>query len=113
MGAVGTKIEFEEVVPTIEQIASQFCDATGLELSVEKYGTNSYALSSPLLGRDVELVIGPVLELVRFRARLGYFEWGILRALQRLGARVPVDAFPHYACVPWASLTWYSRWLHR
>ena len=113
MGAVLTRIECNDGIPTIEEIASQFRDATGLELGVVEFGAGSYALSSPLLGRDVELALGPVLKLVRFRAHFGYFEWGILRALQRLGARLPSLKFPRYSAIRWSSLSWYSRLLHR
>lgn len=107
------QIEFDNGIPTIEQIASHFRDATGLALTVEPFGTNSYALSSAVLRRDVEIKLGTVVELLVFRAHLGYFEWGILRAMQRLVGRVPVDAFPRYASARWASLSWYSRWVHR
>jgi hypothetical protein len=107
------QIEFENAIPTIEGIASQFRESTGLALAVEPFGARSYSLSAAPLRRDVELVLGNVVELFVFRAHLGYLEWAILKALQRLGGRVPAQLFPGYASVPWSSLTWYRRWLHR
>lgn len=114
MGAVGSRIEFEHGPPTIDEITCEFREATGLELIPLQYGARSYSLSSPLLKGDVDLDLrlGPVVMLVRYRARR-YLEWGILRALQRLGGRVPVRVFPRYATAPWASLSWLRRWLHR
>ncbi len=112
MGAVGSRLELENGVPTIEEIASQFRDATGLDLIFDQDGTNCHALSSPLLRGDMELTLGPVLELVRYGWSFGYFEWNVLRALQRLGARTGVRKYPRYTEVPWANLPWYSRWLH-
>ncbi len=112
MGAVGSRLELENGVPTIEEIAGQFRDATGLELTVEQYGPESYALSSPVLRGDIELTLRPILELTRYGWSFGYFEWNVLRALQRLGARTGVREYPRYTGVPWANLPWYSRWLH-
>ena len=111
--ATGYRLPLNDGVPTIDEVVGQFRDATGLELSVEHYGTNSYMLSSAVLRRDAELVLKPVVVLVCFRLGRGYFEWGILRALQRLGAPVREDIFPQYSNVPWASLKWYSKLLHR
>ncbi len=111
--AAGYRIPLDDGVPTIDEIARRFRDATGLELSVEQYNTNSYAISSAVLRRDAELILKPVVELVFFRIGRGYFEWAILRAVQRLGGRIPEDVFPQYSDAPWSSLKWYSRWLHR
>ena len=110
---VSYQVEFEHETPTIEEVARRFREATGLELKVEPFGASSFALSAVPLRGDVELMLGRGARLLVFRAHLGYFEWAILRALQRLGGRVPAHVFPRYADVPWTSLAWYSRWLHR
>lgn len=111
--AVGYRIPIKGAVPTIDKIVSHFRDATGLDLSVERYDLCSYAISSSVLRRDAEIALKPVVELVFFRVVRGYFEWAILRALQRLGAGIREDVFPHYANVPWEDVPWYRRLLHR
>ena len=106
-------IDFEESIPTIEEIARRFQELTGLELMVEKFDVNAYSLTSCRLKYDVELVIDQTIQLFVVRIILGYLEWAIIRTLQSLGGEVPPNLIPSYARVPWASLPWHKRWFHR
>lgn len=114
MPAVRYQIRFEGRLPTIDEIARQFRDATGLDLTVKPYGVISYDLRSAVLRCDAELVLKPTAQLMFFRLGLGYFEWALLGALHRLGGQLGRNySFPKYTNVRWADLNWYRKWLHR
>jgi hypothetical protein len=107
------QIHFDSSPPTIEAIAQRFRELSGLQLAIEKFGPDAYSITSSPLRSDVELLIGQVIEMIVFRVRFGYFEWTLVRTLQNLGGRIPLGLVPRYASVPWASLPWHQKWLHR
>jgi hypothetical protein len=111
--AVRFHIDFERSPPTIEAIARRFHELTDLELAVESIEPGFYSLTAMPFRHDVELTMGSAIDLVVFRASLGYLEWSIARVLHSLGARVPPHVFPAYAGRPWSSLSRLQRWRHR